>query len=84
MRAESSPLSPSRCSYPLCAPRPTADPWNLVIFGLIGGYLGSKIPGIEQQLLTEVNEMRAERNIPPLKREGGVFALVKVDETKKM
>ena len=59
-----------------------ADPWNLVLFGLIGGYVGSLVQPVEQQLLADVNEMRAERNMPPLKRDGGIFSLVKVDESK--
>ena len=50
-------------------------------FGVIGGYLGSLLHPAEQQLLADVNEMRAERNMPPLKRDGGIFSLVKIDES---
>ena len=72
-------LSPRRASARARAPR--ADPWNLVLFGVIGGYLGSLLHPAEQQLLADVNEMRAERNMPPLKRDGGIFSLVKIDES---
>ena len=48
---------------------------------MIGGYLGSLLHPAEQQLLADVNEMRAERNMPPLKRDGGIFSLVKIDES---
>ena len=88
-RAVALALALARATAPLQTPRPPrvpptfarADPWNLVLFGVIGGYLGSLLHPAEQQLLADVNEMRAERNMPPLKRDGGIFSLVKIDES---
>lgn len=41
-------------------------PWlHLLYFG-IGCYLGDKYPKVEASLLSELNEIRAERGMPPL------------------
>ena len=49
------------------------EPYLHVAFGAIGGYIGLKYSGWEQQLLDDVNAMRADRNMPPKERVGGEF-----------
>ena len=70
---------PPRPAPSLPTPPPShADPWNLLIYTGIGGYVGSHIPAVEQQLLDDVNQMRADRNMKPLSRVGGVFGLKEI------
>lgn len=47
------------------------EPWQHVFYGMLGGYIGYNYPKYEQNLLQEVNDLRAERGLPPLKRRGG-------------
>ena len=49
------------------------EPYLHVAFASIGGYVGLKYSGWEQKLLSDVNAMREDRNMPPLDRVGGVF-----------
>lgn len=50
---------------------PHAAPWEYVLGAGIGAYVGNKIPQWEAQLLEDINLMRADRNMPPVKRVGG-------------
>ncbi|CAM9192129.1 unnamed protein product [Scytosiphon promiscuus] len=47
-------------------------PWEYVLGGGIGAYVGNKLPQWEAGLLEDINEMRADRNMPPLTRAGGM------------
>lgn len=61
----------------------TLEPWEYVICGGLGAYAGNKIPQWEAQLLQDVNEMRADRNMPPIDRVGGfTFGSTMVAEKK--
>ncbi|CAM9867232.1 unnamed protein product [Choristocarpus tenellus] len=48
------------------------EPWEYVVGGGLGMWLGVKVPEWEQQLLSDINEMRADRNMPPVERVGGM------------
>ena len=45
-----------------------ARPWNHVLFGFVGGYIGYNYQRWEDELLAEVNAKRLERNMPPINR----------------
>ncbi|CAN0282196.1 unnamed protein product [Discosporangium mesarthrocarpum] len=60
------------------------EPWEYLITGGVGMWLGANIPHWEKQLLSDINEMRADRNMPPVKRQGGLImgsSIVEVKET---
>lgn len=44
----------------------TIDPWLHVIYGITGFALGVWYPKAEKQLLLDINEIRADRGLPPL------------------
>eukprot|EP00614_Pseudopedinella_elastica_P018738 CAMPEP_0172649026 /NCGR_PEP_ID=MMETSP1068-20121228/241578_1 /TAXON_ID=35684 /ORGANISM="Pseudopedinella elastica, Strain CCMP716" /LENGTH=84 /DNA_ID=CAMNT_0013463371 /DNA_START=485 /DNA_END=739 /DNA_ORIENTATION=- len=46
------------------------EPWLHVGFAMIGGYAGFNYASVEAKLLEDVNEMRADRKLPPLERAG--------------
>ncbi|CAM9174411.1 unnamed protein product [Ectocarpus sp. 6 AP-2014] len=46
-------------------------PWEYVLGAGIGAYVGNKIPQWEATLISDINEMRADRNMPPATRVGG-------------
>ena len=60
-----------------------ADPWNIPLYGLVGGYVGYQWQILEQKLLDDVNEMRLAKNMPVLSREGGLFPGTFVDKVTK-
>lgn len=51
----------------------SSEPWEYLVFGGVGGYIGYKMPIWEAGLINDINEMRADRNMPPLEREGGII-----------
>lgn len=48
-----------------------AAPWEYVLGAGIGAYVGNKIPQWEAAMVEDINEMRADRNMPPATRVGG-------------
>ena len=46
-------------------------PWEYVLGAGIGAYVGNKIPQWEAAMIEDINEMRADRNMPPATRVGG-------------
>lgn len=63
------PTPPPASPCPVCS---RAAPWEYVLGAGIGAYVGNKIPQWEAGLLEDINEMRADRNMPPLTRAGGM------------
>jgi len=49
--------------------RPLWRPWNHVLFGAVGGYVGYHYGGWQDDLLASVNEKRALRNMPQITRQ---------------
>lgn len=46
-----------------------ARPWNHLLFGAVGGYMGYNYTRWENELLEAVNEKRVERGMPMIHRE---------------
>jgi len=46
-----------------------ARPWNHVLFGVVGGYIGYNYGRWEDELLEAVNEKRRERSMPEITRQ---------------
>jgi len=57
-------------------------PWGHVGFFIGGAYLGSKYEGFEKQQLMDVNEMRADRGLPPLTGTEAIYS-IKTEEKPK-
>lgn len=63
-------ISSSRARVRVCV-CVCAAPWEYVLGAGIGAYVGNKIPQWEAAMLEDINEMRADRNMPPATRVGG-------------
>jgi len=46
-----------------------ARPWNHVLFGMVGGYIGYNYNKWEDGLLEAVNEKRRDRGMPEISRQ---------------
>ena len=46
-----------------------SGPWNHLLFGMVGGYVGYNYSSWEAGLLAKVNEKRALRNLPEFNRQ---------------
>mmetsp|Transcript_13166 Transcript_13166/g.19366 ORF Transcript_13166/g.19366 Transcript_13166/m.19366 type:complete len:90 (-) Transcript_13166:150-419(-) len=42
------------------------EPWNHVLFGIVGFWAGAKYPSFEKRMIYEINEARADKGLPPL------------------
>lgn len=65
------------CNLCICKP-PLIDfilfvyylgPWNHVLFGAVGGYVGYNYSRWEQELLVSVNALRKQKGMPEITRE---------------
>uniref|UniRef100_A0A7S2V622 Uncharacterized protein n=1 Tax=Fibrocapsa japonica TaxID=94617 RepID=A0A7S2V622_9STRA len=46
------------------------EPWEYLMFGALGAYVGYKMPEWQQNLIDNINEMHEERGLPPLDVDG--------------
>jgi len=46
-----------------------ARPWNHLLFGAVGGFIGYNYNRWEDELLAAVNDKRVERGMPPINRQ---------------
>lgn len=61
----------------------SSEPWEYLLIGGAGGYIGYKMPMWEAGMINDINEMRADRNMPALEREGGIIFGGIVKDPKK-
>ena len=52
------------------------EPWNHLLIGGIGGYIGYNYSTWEQDLLTAVNEKRLQRGMVPIDRKTIVYGVL--------
>lgn len=76
-------LLPPPPTYP--GVRAPTEPWEYLVYTGLGAYVGWKTPAYEERLFNDINEMRADRHMPPLVtyRQFGVPVLKPKDEVEE-
>lgn len=77
--------TPHTQNAPSSTPPPSrvcSAPWEYVLGAGIGAYVGNKIPQWEAAMVVDINEMRADRNMPPATRVGGYEFGTSISDSK--
>jgi len=57
---------PSSLRFPCFSPFDSTEPWFHVTYFFVGGWIGQQWVQLERELLLDINEIRADKGMPPM------------------